>query len=100
VASLDWGRRTAALERRREGAVLSILGWQDNGYAGDDRANFDAGTPVALFQAIPRQPVPIYDLFVYDVSEDGQRFLIITPIKQGETQPMSVVLNWSAKLNK
>jgi len=63
-------------------------------------ANFEAGTPVSLFQATPRQPIPIFDLFVYDVSRDGQRFLINTQVKQAETQPMSVVLNWTAKLNK
>lgn len=63
-------------------------------------AKFDAGTPVALFQATPRQPVVSADLFVYDVGRDGQRFLINTPVKQGETAPMSIVLNWSAKLNK
>ena len=63
-------------------------------------ANFDAGTPVALFQATPRQAVPIYDLFVYDVRRDGQRFLINTQVSQAETTPMSVVLNWAAKLNK
>ena len=63
-------------------------------------ANFDSGTPVALFQATPRQPVSSRDLFVYDVSRDGQRFLINTQVKQAETGPMSVVLNWSAKLNK
>jgi Tol biopolymer transport system component len=63
-------------------------------------ANFDSGTPVILFQATPRQPIPIYDLFVYDVSRDGQRFLIITPVKEAETAPMSVVLNWAAELNK
>lgn len=63
-------------------------------------ANFDAGTPVALFQATPRQPILVYDLFVYDVSRDGQRFLINTQVKQAETQLMSVVLDWPAKLNK
>ena len=63
-------------------------------------ADFDSGTPMALFQATPRQPIPIYDLFVYDVSRDGQRFLIITPVKEAETAPMSVVLHWTAKLNK
>ena len=62
-------------------------------------ANFDAGTPVPLFQATPRPPVASAELFVYDVSRDGQRFLIITPVKQ-ETAPMSVVLNWTAKLTK
>jgi eukaryotic-like serine/threonine-protein kinase len=63
-------------------------------------ANFDAGTPVALFQTTPRQPIPRYDLFVYDVTRDGQRFLILTQLKQAETAPMSIVLNWAAKLNK
>ena len=62
--------------------------------------HFDAGTPVALFQATPRQPVANFDLFVYDVSRDGQRFLINTPVKQAETTPMSIVLNWPAKLQK
>jgi len=63
-------------------------------------ARFDAGTPVVLFQATPRQPVPSYDLFVYDVSRDGQRFLINTQLKQPETQPVSVILNWPAKQSK
>ena len=63
-------------------------------------ANFDAGTAVALFQSTPRPPVLVYDLFVYDVSRDGQRFLINTQVKQVEAEPMSVVLNWPAKLNK
>jgi serine/threonine protein kinase/Tol biopolymer transport system component len=63
-------------------------------------ANFEARTPVALFQAAPRQAIPIYDLFVYDVSRDGQRFLINTQVKQAESAPMSIVLNWTAKLNK
>jgi eukaryotic-like serine/threonine-protein kinase len=63
-------------------------------------SSFDAGAGVALFQAAPRQPVMVYDLFVYDVSRDGQRFLINTPVKQAETAPMSILLNWIAKLNK
>jgi hypothetical protein len=33
----------------------------------------------------------------YDVSKDGQRFLINTQLKTG-TAPMSIVLNWTAKL--
>ena len=61
---------------------------------------FDAGTPVSLFQATPRQAVSSTDMFVYDVSRDGQRFLINTQVKQAEAQPMSVILNWPAKMNK
>jgi serine/threonine protein kinase len=61
-------------------------------------ANFDAGTPTALFQANPRELVATSEQFSYDVSRDGQKFLINTQLKTGMA-PMSVVLNWSAKLN-
>jgi eukaryotic-like serine/threonine-protein kinase len=63
-------------------------------------SNFDLGRPITLFQASPRQPISLNDRFVYDVSRDGQRFLINTPVKQVETTPMSIILNWPAKLNK
>jgi len=63
-------------------------------------SNFDLGTAIALFQTSPRQPVSFNDRFVYDVSQDGQRFLINTPVKQAETTPMSIILNWPAKLRK
>jgi len=36
--------------------------------------------------------------FFYDVSKDGQKFLINTQLKTAMT-PISVVLNWGAKLN-
>jgi eukaryotic-like serine/threonine-protein kinase len=61
-------------------------------------ANFDAGTPMALFQANPREMVATSEQFSYDVSKDGQKFLINTQLKTAMT-PISVVLNWSAKLN-
>jgi eukaryotic-like serine/threonine-protein kinase len=60
-------------------------------------ANFSAGTPAALFQANPRVMVATSEEFTYDVSKDGQKFLINTQLKTAMT-PMSVVLNWSAKL--
>lgn len=61
--------------------------------------NFDAGTPIALFQANPREMFATSEIFSYDVSKDGQRFLINTQLKTAMT-PMSVVLNWAAKLSK
>jgi hypothetical protein len=61
---------------------------------------FDTGSPTVLFQTSPRQPVSTNDHFVYDVSRDGQRFLIVTQVKQAKTAPMSIVLNWTAKLSK
>jgi len=37
---------------------------------------------------------------VYDVTQDGQRFLINTYVKNGVVQPMTVVLNWDAEAKK
>jgi hypothetical protein len=36
----------------------------------------------------------------YDISKDGQRFLINTQVKSADTQPMSVILNWDTDLKK
>ena len=62
-------------------------------------ASFNAGTPVALFQANPREMIATSEQFDYDVSKDGQRFLINTQLKAALT-PMSVVMSWTARLNK
>jgi len=62
-------------------------------------ANFDAGSPTALFQANPHEIVATSVQFSYDASPDGQRFLIDTQLKTAMT-PMLVVLNWASKLNK
>jgi len=62
--------------------------------------NFDAGPSVALFQADPRELVATSEHIVYDVSKDGQRFLINTQVKNANTSPMSVVLNWEAEFKK
>ena len=62
-------------------------------------ANFDAGTPTVLFQANPREMIATSELFFYDVSNDGQKFLINTQLKTAMT-PMSVVRNWTAKANQ
>jgi eukaryotic-like serine/threonine-protein kinase len=62
-------------------------------------ANFDAGTPVALFQANPRELVATSEQSSYDVSKDGEKFLINTQLKTAMT-PMSIVMNWAAKVGK
>jgi hypothetical protein len=56
----------------------------------------DAGTPLELFQASPREMVATSEMAAYDVTKDGQRFLINTQVKTADTPPMSVVLNWTA----
>ena len=44
-----------------------------------------------------RVMVAIADQVTYDVSENGQKFLVNTQLKTGST-PMSVILNWTANL--
>jgi hypothetical protein len=36
----------------------------------------------------------------YDVSSDGQRFIVITPVGSRETADISVILNWDAEIAK
>jgi hypothetical protein len=55
---------------------------------------------MGLFQANQRTLVATSELLAYDVTPDGQRFLINTHVKNGEVQPMSVVLNWDAESKK
>ena len=55
-----------------------------------------AGAPKELFETLPPTLSP-GDF--YDVSADGQRFLVTLPANQG-TPPLSLVVNWTAGLRK
>jgi eukaryotic-like serine/threonine-protein kinase len=63
-------------------------------------ASFEAGSPAALFQTHRRQPVSSQDHFSYDVSGDGQRFLIATKVDEANAAPLSVLLNWASEMEK
>ena len=63
-------------------------------------ASFKAGSPAALFQTHRRQPVSFLDVFSYDVSGDGQRFLIATKMDEANAAPLSVLLNWASEMEK
>jgi eukaryotic-like serine/threonine-protein kinase len=63
-------------------------------------ASFEAGSPVALFQTHRRQPVSSQDVFSYDVSADGQKFLIITKMDEASAAPLSMLLNWASQMEK
>jgi eukaryotic-like serine/threonine-protein kinase len=61
-------------------------------------ASFDVSAVKPLFQ-----PPSIYvngPLRQYDVSADGQRFLLAVPVEQAVSLPITVVLNWTAALKK
>jgi eukaryotic-like serine/threonine-protein kinase len=62
--------------------------------------NFKSGTPVALFQTHRRQPSSSQDHFSYDVTPDGQKFLVITKMDDANPAPLSILLNWSSKMDK
>jgi hypothetical protein len=61
---------------------------------------FTAGKPRQLFEGhYVRSP---YSVPTYDVSPDGQRFLMIKPIEQEQAAPtqINVVLNWTEELKR
>jgi eukaryotic-like serine/threonine-protein kinase len=59
-------------------------------------AAFEAGTPKALF-ATPFKDVPGAP---YDVSSDGQRFLLNRPIGEETAPPITLVQNWTEFLKR
>jgi len=60
---------------------------------------FEAGPAVSLFQTHARQQTSVMDAFFYDVSADGQKFLINTRL-EGGAAPLSVILNWASELER
>jgi hypothetical protein len=62
--------------------------------------SFSAGSPVVLFQTHRRQPVSSVDVASYDVSGDGQRFLIDTKVDEANAAPLAIVLNWASEMEK
>jgi Tol biopolymer transport system component len=62
--------------------------------------NFEAGSPVALFQTHLRQPISAMHMVSYDLSGDGQKFLINTKVDELNTAPLSIILNWASEMER
>jgi dipeptidyl aminopeptidase/acylaminoacyl peptidase len=62
----------------------------------------EVGQPVALFQTriLEDGVYALADKQQYDVTADGQRFLINTPVEGATSSPLTVVLNWPAALKQ
>jgi Tol biopolymer transport system component len=59
-----------------------------------------AGVPARLF-SIPTSPARFARRnIIYDVTPDGQRFLINVPAEEPSSSRITVVLNWTSALNK
>jgi Tol biopolymer transport system component len=57
---------------------------------------FATGSPVPLFQTYRRVPLASTDLFTYDASKNGQRFLVNRHVKPKHITPLTIVLHATA----
>jgi Tol biopolymer transport system component len=72
-----------------DGRVMAVSFRENNG-------EVQTGTPVKLFQT---RPLPkTWNL--YDVSSDGQRFVVTLPLEWTSSVPITVVTNWAEKLKE
>ncbi|MGH9794017.1 MAG: hypothetical protein ACRD5G_04515, partial [Candidatus Acidiferrales bacterium] len=81
---------------RRDGKEIFYLDYSNNIVAVQVAASgdtFDVGAPKALFQALPMRRGN-----AYDVTGDGQRFLVNLILQQQSSEPMTLVINWPAGL--
>ena len=58
--------------------------------------SFDAGTPQPLFELRPTATPGTQ----YDVTADGQRFIVGVPVHPEGTSPLTLVTNWPALLQR
>jgi len=66
----------------------------------DTKNEFDSGNPATLFQTDSREQVATTEQVVYDVSRDGQHFLVNTKYDKGSAHPMFVILSWQSGMKK
>jgi hypothetical protein len=59
---------------------------------------FEVGAVRSLFDT--RAPSTINPRSAYDVSPDGQRFLVNTLVDEAASAPITLVVNWPALLKK
>jgi eukaryotic-like serine/threonine-protein kinase len=87
---------------RRDGKELFYLSADGKMMAAPVRlgTSFEAGAPVVLFQTHLRQPISAQDVFSFDVTGDGQKFLINTRVDEPNAAPLSIVLNWASEIEK
>jgi serine/threonine-protein kinase len=83
-----WTRGGREIVYRRGDAMVAVS---------FDPATSDVGAPMVLF-TLPDAGQIDSRAYGYDVTPDGLRFLVVTPIERPELQPVHVVLNWFQEL--
>ena len=63
-------------------------------------ATIEAGTPSALFETTLFGGLAVGSSHQYDVTADGQRFLLNVPAEEAASPAITLVLNWTAGLKK
>jgi eukaryotic-like serine/threonine-protein kinase len=66
----------------------------------DLQGSFSSGNPTALFSTQIRAQISSTDSFSYDVTRDGQRFLVNRYTKPAQVNPLHVILNGTSGLTK
>ena len=87
---------------REDGKELFYLTADDRVMAAEIEAGdtFRARAPQLLFRAPGVNTLFLETLLHFDVSEDGQQFLIDVAAEESEQSPVTVVLNWRAELGR
>ena len=87
---------------RRDGEELFYLAPDGTLMALDvkEGAAFEAEAARPLFQTRRREHTSAADLFSYDVSADGRRFLVNTDVGEVAAPSLTLVVNWTAGLKK
>jgi hypothetical protein len=95
VAGVHTGRDTANVEQERQGDLLSH--WkQDDGVDVSGSVDLTLSQPRQLFDQ--RYVFQNISLANYDVSPDGQRFVMVKD--EAGSGRLNVVLNWSEELKR
>lgn len=66
----------------------------------NSEGTFSTDTPAPLFQIRGRAPISSTDIFTYDVTKDGKRFLVNRYVKPDRIMPLTIVLNASTESQK
>jgi Tol biopolymer transport system component len=60
---------------------------------------FATGAPVPLFKVVGRAQISSTDVYTYDVTKDGQKFIVNRYVKPDHVDPLTIVLNAGAAVD-
>ena len=79
-----------------DGKIMGVSITIGNG----QKPSLQPATPVSLFQSDFISSPTVNNVFQYDVTADGQRFVVLDNRGGAESAPLNVVVNWNAAFRK